>query len=261
MVKLALNETQRSSLTLLLALTSTETPDMIKRFNKLSLNKNNTFSKSSMDYEIPSNQEAMTKFVDLDLTINLGETSYVKHNLTEELNEIREILDKRLVLLKRKESLTYGARTGKFPPWFSAKFHCSLNLPNEENARFEDFWKILSEKSTKETVDSVLEFLDTQVRDKETEVNRVRTEALRKLKTSSGDFETEQKHLDDRILKINEQQTKEIHQFRSKLDALLESAVSQNPRRERRETEHRRPFPRRHYPQRGHPRRSRNQPY
>lgn len=37
-----------------------------------------------MDYEIPSNQEAMTKFVDLDLTINLGETSYVKHNLTEE---------------------------------------------------------------------------------------------------------------------------------------------------------------------------------
>lgn len=103
MVKLALNETQRSSLTLLLALTSTETPDMIKRFNKLSLNKNNTISKSSMDYEIPSNQEAMTKFVDLDLTINLGETSYVKHNLTEELNEIREILDKRLVLLKRRE--------------------------------------------------------------------------------------------------------------------------------------------------------------
>lgn len=43
-----------------------------------------------MDYEIPSNQEAMTKFMDLDLTINLGETSYVKHNLTEEYNEIKK---------------------------------------------------------------------------------------------------------------------------------------------------------------------------
>lgn len=74
-----------------------------------------------MDYEIPSHQEAMANFVDLDLTINLGETSYVEHNLTDEFNEIKEILKKRLVLLKRKESLTYDDRTGKFPPWFSAK--------------------------------------------------------------------------------------------------------------------------------------------
>lgn len=57
------------------------------------------------------------------------------------------------------------------------KLHCTLNLTNEENAKFEDFWKILSEKTTKEKVDSVLEFLDTQIREKETEVNRVRTEA------------------------------------------------------------------------------------
>lgn len=59
----------------LFALTFTKTPGMIKRFNKLSLNKNNT--KSSMDYEIPSNQEAMVNLGDLDLTINLGETSFV----------------------------------------------------------------------------------------------------------------------------------------------------------------------------------------
>lgn len=127
----------------LFALTSTKTPDKIKRFNKLSLNKNNT--KSSMDYEIPSNQEAMVNLGDLDLTINLGETSFVKHNLTEEFNEFKDILEKRLVLLKRKESLTYGDRTGKSWPWFSAKLHCTLNLTNEENANFEDFWKILSE--------------------------------------------------------------------------------------------------------------------
>lgn len=132
-----------------------------------------------MNYEIPSNQEEMTKFVDPDLTINLGDTSCVKYNMAEQLNKIKEILDKRLVFLKRKESLTYGARTGKFSPWFSAKFHCSLKLTNEENVKFKDFWKILSEKSTKETVTSILEFLDNQIRDKGTEINRVENQLRR----------------------------------------------------------------------------------
>lgn len=36
------------------------------------------------------------------------------------------------MLLKWKESLTYGDGTGKFPPWFSKKFHRTLNLLNEE---------------------------------------------------------------------------------------------------------------------------------
>lgn len=92
------------------------------------------------------------------------------------------------------------------------------------------FWKILSEINKGDGI-----FRYTQIRKKETEVSRVRTEALRKLKSNSGDFEIEHKHLDDRILKINEQQTKEIHQFRSKLDALFEPAASHNTKKERRE--------------------------
>lgn len=51
------------------------------------------------------------------------------------------------------------------------------------------------------------------------------------MKSSSEDFEIEQKHLDDRILKINEQQSKEIHQFRNKLYALFEPAALHNPKR------------------------------
>lgn len=102
----------------------------------------------------------MIKFVDLDLIINLGEIFYVKYNLIEEFNEIREILDKCLVFFKCKESFIYGICIGKFLFWFSVKFYCFFNLLNEENVRFEDFWKILFEKLIKEIVDFVLEFFD-----------------------------------------------------------------------------------------------------
>lgn len=57
------------------------------------------------DDDIPSNQEAISKIQDLDLTITLPESNdrvNVSTNLSEEMKLIKPILEQILVLAKRK---------------------------------------------------------------------------------------------------------------------------------------------------------------
>lgn len=58
-----------------------------------------------IDDDIPSNQEAISKIQDLDLTITLPESNdrvNVSTNLSEEMKLIKPILEQILVLEKRK---------------------------------------------------------------------------------------------------------------------------------------------------------------
>lgn len=91
-----------------------------------------------------SNQEAISKIQDLDLTITLPESNNsvnVSTNLYKGMKLIKPILEQRLVLAKRKESLRYGIQTGKFPTWFHTRIVCTLNLVGEDNEKFEKFWQ------------------------------------------------------------------------------------------------------------------------
>lgn len=67
-----------------------------------------------LDDDIKGNQEAASKIPDLDISINLLEdTSVNSHwNPPQELNEIQEALEKRLILSKRKESAQDDTRHG-----------------------------------------------------------------------------------------------------------------------------------------------------
>lgn len=61
-------------------------------------------------------------------------------NSPQELNEIQEELEKRLILSKWKESVNRGLRTCRYPPWFSARITCRQNLGKDDNGRFEVFF-------------------------------------------------------------------------------------------------------------------------
>lgn len=59
-------------------------------------------------------------FVDLDLTINLGETSYVDITWQRNLSKSKKYCTNVWCFSNKKRA--YGADTGKFLKWFSAKF-------------------------------------------------------------------------------------------------------------------------------------------
>lgn len=68
------------------------------------------------DFDIPYNQEALSKIDDLDLIIRLP-VIYPTQNKTMEngLCEITKLLRDRLELSKKRESLIHGNRTRRYP--------------------------------------------------------------------------------------------------------------------------------------------------
>uniref|UniRef100_A0A8W8NYS1 Uncharacterized protein n=1 Tax=Magallana gigas TaxID=29159 RepID=A0A8W8NYS1_MAGGI len=95
---------------------------MFNRFNRHSLKKMEQ-PPIDLDDDIQGNQEAASKIPDLDISINLPEDTRVNShwNPPQEMTEIQEALEKRLILSKRKESVNHGLRTGPYPSWFSAR--------------------------------------------------------------------------------------------------------------------------------------------
>lgn len=134
---------------------------------------NNNYETRMDDDLVPSNQEALFAIPDLDLTITLPEGNDNSSTIISEgLGEIRQTLQNRLTLAKRKESLRYGIQTGRFPAWFYTRSHCALNLDNEGNEKFEKFWRDLAESQNKQTAQLVLDYVEAEIKAKEMESNK-----------------------------------------------------------------------------------------
>lgn len=182
---------------------------------------------SDIEFEdmIPSNQEALTNIQDLDLTITLPEVSNTLTNkLSEGMAKIRPILEQRLVLAKRKESLRYGIQTGKFPTWFHTRSVCTLNLVDVDNVKFEKFWQETTEHQTKQIAQTVLDYIETEIKSKEMESNSVRVQTLQDIRRQSLDFEGEKRRLDEQITKIHQEQITEIQDFRNRLATMTQTS-------------------------------------
>lgn len=194
---------------------------MLNRFNRLSLKKMEQ-PPIDLDDDIQGNQEAASKIPDLDISINLPEdTSVNSHwNPPQELNEIQEALEKRLILSKRKESVNHGLRTGRYPPWFSARFTCTLNLGKEDNEKFEVLFKQIAENKTRETAQAVINFIDDEIREKEEVIHNLRVSALKRIRNTSFNFNREQKNFDEVILNTNTKHLKDLQEFRDRLHSI-----------------------------------------
>lgn len=229
--------------------------NMFHRFNKLSLKKQSTVSNmQNNNYEtrmdddlVPSNQEALFAIPDLDLTITLPEGNDNSSTIISEgLGEIRQTLQNRLTLAKRKESLRYGIQTGRFPAWFYTRSHCALNLDNEGNEKFEKFWRDLAESQNKQTAQLVLDYVEAEIKAKEMESNQIRIQTLQAVRRQSVDFESEKRRFDENITKINQEQISEIQEFRSRLATATQSNSQTRDQSKRpRGRPFRRPGPRR----------------
>lgn len=115
---------------------------------------------------------------------------------------IKPILEQRLVLAKRKESLRYGIQTGKFPLWFHTRIVCTLNLVGDDNEKFEKFWQDTVNQQTKEVAQKVLVYIEGKIKCKEMESNSVRTQTLQEIRKHSINFEQEKRQFDEQITKL-----------------------------------------------------------
>ena len=199
---------------------------MYQRFNKLSLKKDSS-TMSNCEYmdvmkdQVPSNQEAVIH--DLDMSINLPETDRaVAATNIEIVEKIERILTSRLLYAKRKESISHGLSSGRFPSWFGAKLHCELSLPKEENTKFATFLKELQQETISSFGNSVIKFLERSIEEKEAESNRLRSDYLRQRKEELDGytFAAEKSKLDEAIKAITKKQTSELHDHRIKLQTL-----------------------------------------
>lgn len=199
---------------------------MYQHFNKLSLKKSST-QMSEVDYmdimkdQVPSNQEAAIQ--DLDMSINLPDIDRASALTKSKVLESTEaILSTRLLYAKRKESISHGLRTGRFPSWFGSKLHCELNLPREDNDNFGTFLHGLQKETTSAFGNSILSYLERLISEKESESNKLRAEHLKSLQaeTDGYTFATEKRKLDDAITAITAKHTTELQEHRQKLLSL-----------------------------------------
>ena len=172
-----------------------------------------------MDSEIPSKQEINNQVEDLDLTINLpSEESQQSKATKSRVHEIRSLLRERLELAKKREYLTYGKTCGDYPPWFTVKNYCHLNLDDkDDDNKFKDFWKELATATKEQLADKVVSFLNKRIKEKEAEANQIRSETVKKIGFATKESAKLRKNLDEEILEINEENGRELEVFRSEL--------------------------------------------
>lgn len=144
------------------------------------------------------NQEALSKIDDLDLTIRLPDINPTQNKTTENgLCEITQVLRDRLEFSKKRESLIHGNRTGRYPSWYGVNTKCFLNLPNkQEDEKFRGFWKELTDAIKKQASQKVIDFLSNQIKEKENEANRIRTETIKKIGFATQESSSIRKQLD-----------------------------------------------------------------
>uniref|UniRef100_K1QV22 Uncharacterized protein n=1 Tax=Magallana gigas TaxID=29159 RepID=K1QV22_MAGGI len=175
-----------------------------------------------LDDDIQGNQEAASKIPDLDVSINLPEdTSVNSHwNPPQEMTEIQEALEKRLILSKRKESVNHGLRTGPYPSWFSARLTCTLNLGKEDNEKFEVLFKQIASNKTMETAQAVVNFIDDKIREKEGVIHNLRVSALKRIRNTFFNFNRKQINFDEIILNTNTKHLTDLQDSRDILHSI-----------------------------------------
>lgn len=193
----------------------------------------NTFKEGSVntmevDFEIPSNQEALSKIDALDLTIRLSDINPTQYKTTENgLCIIAQVLRDRLEFSKKRESLIHGNRTGRYPSWNGVNTKCFLNLPNkQEDEKFRGFWKELTNAIQKQASQKVIDFLGNQIKEKENEANRIKTKTIRKIGFATQESFSIRTQLDKDVLQLHEENTKELEEFRKHLNSMQQNSPS-----------------------------------
>lgn len=211
---------------------------MIKKFSKLSLSKTKysatIHTKMDSDDSIPSNQEALTKITDLDLSIKLPESNHCfDETAASGISDIVKIMKERQLLSKKRESLVYGQKTGIYPVWFSVKPKCHMNLESEEDDdKFKSAWACIAKGVSRDAAQKVVDYLNTEIKGKESEINQVRASTIRKIGFSTENSALARKNLDKEIIKLNEENTTELNNFRIQLSSTqcLPATISKAPK-------------------------------
>ena len=184
------------------------------------------------DYIIPPNQEANNRIEDLDLTLDLPEDNTFTNQALEGVNQIRQILQYRLSLAKKRESLLHGQKNGQYPIWFSLKLNCSLNLEDVgEEDTFNNYWKELSTSTRMQLAKKIIEHLTKRIKEREAEANKVRAETIKKIGFATVESDKLRQQLDKDILSINNNSAKELDEFRQHISKSSHDDTSADGRR------------------------------
>ena len=93
-----------------------------------------------------------------------------------------------------------------------------MNFENEEDQeKFKSAWTHIGKGITREASQKVVDYLTTEIKEKESEINRVRASTIRKIGFSTEDSASARRNLDREIMKLNEENTQDLDNFRSQL--------------------------------------------
>ena len=198
----------------------------------------------------PGNQEAMhydrrddndddyddDKF---DLTMKLSdieEQDAFEEKSVSAFGKITKILNERQELAKRRESLSYGMRSGYLPKWITYKITCNLHLENEEDDKdFRNRFDPFAKCSLSGIVKNVIQFLDAMILNKEENINKIRTETFKSFGVATERSAMAKESFDEHLHALHERNTTEIQDFR---DGLRQNAMSNYNNEKKEEKEH-----------------------
>ena len=171
------------------------------------------------EYGLQSNQEANLQIGDLDLSLTLPDHPSTNKDTADGLKNVKKILSDRLQLAKKRESIIHGQKTGKYPSWYFVRPKCFLNLENKDDEeKFKGYWLELSTATENQVSQKVIEYLAKEIKEKEADANRIRADTIRQIGFTTKESAELRKNFDSDIMKINEENTSELENYRLNLN-------------------------------------------